>query len=147
MLLKTHHWFISSKKEVNQRIAEQKEKFARTNIREEYSNWLKSYKMFVECAWILPCCRTHFEKSNLYGSLSLILRACQLHHILANKPPHGARKTLYGNVLWKLRRTCLLNLNEKLYNNFKTGDVQETLSELNSLVVPAMAHISFRRIM
>ena len=54
------------KKEVNQCIAEQKEKFARTNIREEYSNWLKSYKMFVECAWILVCCRTHFEKSNLY---------------------------------------------------------------------------------
>ena len=102
--------------------------------------------MFVECAWILVCCRTHFEKSNLYRALLLILRACQLHHILANKPPHGPRKTLDGYVIWKLRRTCLLNLNEKLYNNFKTGDVQETLSELNSLIVPAMAHISTSQI-
>ena len=56
------------KKEVNQCIAEQKEKFARTNIREEYSNWLKSYKMFVECAWILVCCRTHFEKKQFVSN-------------------------------------------------------------------------------
>ena len=59
---------------------------------------------------------------------------------------HGPRKTLDVNVLWKSHRTCLLNQNEKLYNNFKTGDVQETLSELNSLVVPAMAHISTSQI-
>jgi len=129
-------------KEVAQRRAEQKDKFARTNVREEYEDWLKSYRSFLECAWILVYCRQQFEKNNLYRALSLILKACSIHHSLANSHPQGPRKTLDGNVLWKFRRTCLLHLNEKLYNNFKTGDGQETVAELNSLIVPAMAQIS-----
>ncbi|CAL4115811.1 unnamed protein product [Meganyctiphanes norvegica] len=133
-------------KEVSQRLAEQKEKYARTNVREEYNNWLKSYRSFLECAWILVYCRQQFEKSNLYKALPLILKACSIHQSLANSQPQGPRKTLDGNVLWKFRRQCLLHLNEKLYNSFKTGDGQDTVSELNSLIVPAMAQISTSRI-
>ncbi|CAL4193181.1 unnamed protein product, partial [Meganyctiphanes norvegica] len=129
-------------KEVGQRLAELEMKYARTNVIEEYNNWFKSYKSLLECAWILVYCRQEFEKSNLVKALSLILKACSIHQSLANSQPYGPRKTLDGRVLWKFRRQCLLDLNEKLYNSFKTGDGQETVSELNSLIVPAMAQIS-----
>merc|ERR1719402_1490870 len=76
-------------KEVTELFAAQKELYTRSDVKEEYNSWLKSYQSFLECAWILVHCKQQFEKNDMYRALTLILKACSIHKVLANTHPQG----------------------------------------------------------
>ncbi|KAK4298918.1 hypothetical protein Pmani_028776 [Petrolisthes manimaculis] len=111
---------------------------------EEYQGWLRHYRTLLECAWQLVLGHKFYERGNLERAMPHLLRACRAHRQLNEEPPHGNRKTLNKQVLWKCRQRCLLALNDRLIQRFWNGDdqqLQEIPGNVNSLVVPALAQM------
>ncbi|KAG0730463.1 Ubiquitin carboxyl-terminal hydrolase 25 [Chionoecetes opilio] len=110
----------------------------------QYKGWLRHYHSLVDCTWHLVYGFKQQQRGALEGALPQLLRACQIHRELQERPPTGNRKTLDGQVLCQARNSCLLALNKRVLDTFEKGEAEQ-LGELpgvvNSLIVPALAQL------
>lgn len=109
-----------------------------------YRAWLRHYRCLVDCTWHLVYGFRQHQRGALEGALPHLLRACQIHHELQERPPVGARKTLDGRVLRRARNVCLVALSQRVLDTFVKEDAEQ-LGEIpgvvNGLLVPAMAQL------
>lgn len=109
-----------------------------------YRGWVQHYRSLVVCAWHLVYGHQQQQSGALEGALPHLLRACQIHRELQERPPAGPHKTLDWRVLCRARNSCLLALNRRLVDTFVEGEAEQ-LGEIpgvvTSLVVPAISQL------
>ena len=110
----------------------------------QYLGWQRHYRSLVDCAWHLVYGFKQQRGGVLEGALPHLLRACQIHRELQERPPEGLKKTLDGQVLCQARNSCLVSLTKRMLDTFVKEEVEQ-LGEIpglvNSLVVPALAQL------
>ncbi|XP_063847552.1 ubiquitin carboxyl-terminal hydrolase 25-like [Scylla paramamosain] len=110
----------------------------------QYRGWLRHYRCLVDCTWHLVYGFRQHQRGALEGALPHLLRACQIHRELQERPPAGARKTLNGRVLCQARNACLVALSKRVLDTFvkeeaeQLGDIPGVV---NGLLVPALAQL------